>query len=99
MNASKYVWVWFYHIQTHWCFFWLPKANVWTDPDKIWHMDYKELGEQYKTCGYGFVIATPSGNKFGYQKLIEGLTRQKLVMWSPSDRVSNIDHIGVGQCV
>ena len=52
-------------------------------------------------CGNGcvFVIAIPTGSCFGCPKLFEGLIKLKFGMWSPSDRVSIIDHVGGSVCV
>ena len=46
-----------------------------------------------------FVIARPTRSCFGCQKLIKKKNLAKIGMWSPSNWVSNIDHIGCGLAI
>ena len=46
--------------------------------------------------GCGFVVATPTGSCFGYQKQIKRQIRLKFDVWSSSTRISIINHIGCG---
>ena len=45
---------------------------------------------------FGFFIATPTGSCFGCQSLFKRPIREKFAVWSPSNWINIIDHIGCG---
>ena len=59
----------------------------------------KKVNPYRCVSGCGRIIATPIGHHYACQKLIYGLIRLKVGIWSPSNRVSIINYMWVWQCV